>query len=207
MRQVEGSSKPSGTEMQSRSKEERSLWDHWSRLRIIGGTLFLMDDLGPKVITPISRVPGVLQAVHQQLGHAGQLKTETAIRQRYWWLGIHTDVVKLCNASEICAAITSKTPLSRAPLEPIVATSPGQRVGVDLMGPLPVTRNGNRHLVLIDYFTKWWEAIPIKNPDAATVASAIVNVWIARYGAPLSLHSDQGAVFESPASGSVGCSR
>ncbi|CAH8653111.1 unnamed protein product, partial [Dicrocoelium dendriticum] len=66
------------------------------------------------------------------------------------------------------------------------------------MGRLPVTRNGNRYLlVLIDYFTKWREAIPIENPDAATVATAIVNEWIACYGAPLSLHSDQGAVFES----------
>ncbi|CAH8658130.1 unnamed protein product [Dicrocoelium dendriticum] len=197
-RQLDGSSKPSGIEMQSRSAEERALWGHWGSLKAIGRVLYLLDKSGPKLITPTVRIPPVLQKVHNELGHAGQRKTEAAVRQRYWWPGIHADVTKFCNECDICTSVKSPATVPRAPLMPMVTTAPGQRIGVDLMGPLPITANGNRHiLVLVDYFTKWCEAVPIKQPDAATVASAFVNEWVARYGAPLSLHSDQGAAFES----------
>ncbi|RXN18070.1 extracellular calcium-sensing receptor-like protein [Labeo rohita] len=48
-----------------------------------------------------------------------------------------------------------------------------------------------------DYFTKWVEAYPLPNDQAVTVAEVIVAEWVCRYGAPLSLHSDQGTNFES----------
>ncbi|KAF8566485.1 hypothetical protein P879_03694, partial [Paragonimus westermani] len=86
----------------------------------------------------------------------------------------------------------------RAPLEPVVAEHPGQRVGVGIMGPLPVTNRENRYiLVPVDYFTKWSEAVFIEQQDACTVAAAIIIEWIVRYGTPIMPHSDQGAAFES----------
>ncbi|KAA3675141.1 uncharacterized protein DEA37_0012843 [Paragonimus westermani] len=39
--------------------------------------------------------------------------------------------------------------------------------------------------------------IPNDRRDACTVAAAIGNEWIARYGAPIRLHLDRGAAFES----------
>ncbi|KAA3674184.1 uncharacterized protein DEA37_0001986 [Paragonimus westermani] len=197
-RQADGSSKPSAIEMRQKPFDERALWGHWKDLRLIDGVLYRMDQSGPKLITPKLKVAAVLQKIHTELGHAGQLKTEAAIRQRYWWPGIHADVVTQCSSCETCSAIKNHTPGPRAPLEPVVTEHPGQRVGVDIMGPLPVTRRGNRYiLVLVDYFTKWSEAVPIERQDACTVAAAIINEWIARYGAPTMLHSDQGAAFES----------
>ncbi len=52
-------------------------------------------------------------------------------------------------------------------------------------------------LVVQDYFTKWVEAYPLRNDQAVTVAEFIVALWVCRYGAPLTLHSDQGTNFES----------
>ncbi|CAH8445461.1 unnamed protein product [Dicrocoelium dendriticum] len=197
-RQLNGSSKPTGTELRERTTEERSLLGHWKDLRIIDGVLYRVDKSGPKLITPMTRSLGILQKVHQQLGHSGQLKTEAAVRQRYWWPGIHADVVQFCASCELCATLKPMVPVPRAPLEPILTSAPGQRIGVDIIGPLPITKSGNCFiLVMIDYFTKWCEAIPIRCQNASTVASTIVNEWVARYGAPISLHSDQGAAFES----------
>ncbi|GBM89897.1 hypothetical protein AVEN_172172-1 [Araneus ventricosus] len=71
-------------------------------------------------------------------------------------------------------------------------------MALDILGPLPVTTKGNRYvLVLMDYFTKWPEAIPIPDQEASTVADELVRAWISRYGVPMILHSDQEARLES----------
>jgi len=47
------------------------------------------------------------------------------------------------------------------------------------------------------HFTKWAEAIPLRNHTVPTVACALmVNVY-SRYGVPLQLLSDRGIEFES----------
>lgn len=50
---------------------------------------------------------------------------------------------------------------------------------------------------MVDYFRKWWEAVPIPQQDALTVVRTFIDHWVPRYGAPVSLHSDQGTAFES----------
>ncbi|GBO01259.1 hypothetical protein AVEN_207576-1 [Araneus ventricosus] len=69
-------------------------------------------------------------------------------------------------------------------------------MALDILGPPPVTTKGNRYvLVLMDYFTKWPEAIP--DQEASTVAEEVVRSWISCYGVPMILHSDQGTNFNS----------
>ncbi|GBM16736.1 hypothetical protein AVEN_9336-1 [Araneus ventricosus] len=70
--------------------------------------------------------------------------------------------------------------------------APIERMALNILGPFPVTRKGNRYvLVLMDYFTKWPEAIPIPNQGASTVAEKLVRSWISCYGVPMILHSDE----------------
>jgi hypothetical protein len=48
------------------------------------------------------------------------------------------------------------------------------RIGVDLIGKLPKTTQGNEYgCVIWDYFTKWAMIVPIKDKEAITVADAI----------------------------------
>jgi hypothetical protein len=66
------------------------------------------------------------------------------------------------------------------------------------MGPLPKSTSGNRFiLVIVDYFTKWAEAVPIPTQDAETISKALFNSWISQFGPPTFLHSDCGANFTS----------
>ncbi len=45
------------------------------------------------------------------------------------------------------------------------------QVGIDIIGPLPVTAKGNRYIVtLVDYFSKWPEAETLQNKSAEEVA-------------------------------------
>ena len=65
------------------------------------------------------------------------------------------------------------------------------------MGPL-LTSNGCRYILLIgDHFTKWYEAIPLPDQNAATTSDALLERWICRFGCPYSIHTDRGTTFES----------
>ena len=73
-----------------------------------------------------------------------------------------------------------------------------ERVALDVMGPLPRTKRGNKYILVIgDYFSKWIEAYALPNQEAKTVADMMTREFIARYGALMEIHSDQGLNFES----------
>uniref|UniRef100_A0A3B3RKZ9 Integrase catalytic domain-containing protein n=1 Tax=Paramormyrops kingsleyae TaxID=1676925 RepID=A0A3B3RKZ9_9TELE len=81
-------------------------------------------------------------------------------------------------------------------LVPIMATYPWEYVGVDFVGPLPRTAQGNAHiLVFVDYFTKWVEVSALREATAAVVADRFMDNIVAWHGAPKYLISDRGTPF------------
>ncbi|GFX61253.1 retrovirus-related Pol polyprotein from transposon 297 [Trichonephila clavipes] len=72
-------------------------------------------------------------------------------------------------------------------------------VGEDLLGPYPASRPKRYRflLVITDHFTKWSELIPLRKASAQAIASALFENYISRYGAPISLISDNGPQFIS----------
>jgi len=69
---------------------------------------------------------------------------------------------------------------------------------MDILGPLPVSEKGHKYILVIsDYFTKWTEAYPMPNMEAATIATLFVHNFVCRFGAPDFVHTDQGRNFES----------
>ena len=50
---------------------------------------------------------------------------------------------------------------------------------------------------MIDRFTRWPEAIPLAQTDAASVDRAFELHWVARFGVPSDITSDRGAQFTS----------
>ena len=62
---------------------------------------------------------------------------------------------------------------------------PFQRVAVDLVGPIqPTTERGHRYiLVLVDYATRYPEAVPMKTIEAEAVAEKLLGIY-SRLGFP-----------------------
>jgi hypothetical protein len=93
---------------------------------------------------------------------------------------------------------TAKGRVHRAPLVSIPPRDdPFQRIALDFVGPLPLSENKNRFmLVCVDYATKYPEAIPMKNQDAVSVANALIRLFF-RVGIAKQLLTDQGSNFMS----------
>ena len=73
-----------------------------------------------------------------------------------------------------------------------------ERVSVDITGPHPKSSKMNQFiLTLVDHFSKWAEAVPLRNHTAPTVARALMTHVFSRFGSPLQLLSDRGPEFES----------
>jgi hypothetical protein len=77
-----------------------------------------------------------------------------------------------------------------------VPNSPFSVVNMDVCGPYPQTRSGNRFLLtLVDQFSKYAETIPIPNTSAEVCARAYVTHIVARHGTGSVLVTDRGISF------------
>lgn len=85
----------------------------------------------------------------------------------------------------------------RAPLQLYVCGAPLDRLPIDFL-PFPVSIRGNKCIMVItDQFTKWVEAFAVPDQSSETTARKLVEEFIARFGAPLEIHMDQGSNFQS----------
>ena len=198
--------RPSASEIQGIGTRLQSLWAQWSQLELSQGILFRRWEEASGVtsqqllVVPQSLVPTVIRSLHNDVGggHLGLTKTLAKIKDRFYWPGLRTDVEDWCQQCHGCACRKSPSQTPRAPLVPSYVGYPMERIALDLLAPLPTTRHGNKHiLVICDYFTRWTEAYALPNKEATTVAKVLVSEWICRYGVPDAIHSDQGANFEA----------
>ncbi|GFX59294.1 hypothetical protein TNCV_4217101 [Trichonephila clavipes] len=153
-----------------------------------------------QLVLPRSRIPEVLKELHGSPtgGHFGVMKTLHRVRERFCWGKVRADVEQWCKSCDACSARKGPKIRSRGKLHRYNVGAPFERIAFDILGPLPRTVSGNKYLlVVMDYFTKWPEVYPIPDQEALTVAEAVVQHWISRYGVPLQLHSDQGRNFVS----------
>ena len=71
-------------------------------------------------------------------------------------------------------------------------------VHVDLVGPWTWSAEGHTHLLtVVDRSTRWTEAIPLQSTTAQVVADSFVANWVARFGVPTTITTDQGTQFTS----------
>lgn len=153
-----------------------------------------------QVILPKTMIPQVLTMLHNDLtaGHLGIQKLQGKIKDRFYWPGWFGDVRKWCRECVDCASRKTKGSSPCAPLQPSRVSRAYERIALDVLGPLPETLNKNRYILVVgDYFSKWTESFPLPNQEAVTIARVFTEEWVCRYGAPRSLHSDQGRNFES----------
>ncbi|XP_076446988.1 uncharacterized protein LOC143284205 [Babylonia areolata] len=152
-----------------------------------------------QLVVPSELRPTVLALGHDSsmAGHLGVRRTQERIWQDFCWPGCSSDIRQYCRSCEVCQRTTPKGQNVRVPLGtvPIVA-EPFSKVAVDLVGPIhPSSTRGHHYiLVMVDYATRYPEAVPLRSIDAPTVAEALWQMWT-RVGVPDQVLSDQGTQF------------
>ena len=127
----------------------------------------------------------------------GRDKTARRIQQRFYWPTLYKDVADYCQKCPECQK-TDARGRRRVPLVPLpIIQEPFERIAMDIVGPLPRSRKGNRFiLVICDYATRFPEAIPLRTIEAEKIAEELIMVF-SRFGIPKEILSDQGTNFMS----------
>ena len=92
----------------------------------------------------------ILKEAHRQVGHLGVAKTFEMIQRRFFWPGFFKTTEEFCKSCKVCAR-NKVVPRPRWRLRPIEVV-PFYMIGVDLIGPLKSTHQGNKYILsFIDY--------------------------------------------------------
>jgi len=206
--------RPIWQEITSKGTAAKVYWSYWDSLEVQNGVLYKrwetpnLKNTVVQLIVPKIRIKQILEEAHDSPsgGHFGINKTLEKIRKRFYWATCKQDVEEWCKSCKICLAKRGPTGKGKSPLQIYNVGAPFERIQMDILGPLPLTILGNKYLlVVVDCFTKWVEAFPLKNIRARTVAEVFLSQIVSRHGVPLEIHTDQGRNFESQVFRELSC--
>ncbi len=154
-----------------------------------------------QLAVPQSLRDDLLKSFHDCIaggGHQGTNRVYQAMREKYYWKSMIRDITCYVKSCLTCQQAKRKYGAKPAPLHPIPPGNIFSRMHIDIVGPLPKSDNGEKYiLVVIDAFSRWCEAFPMKTMEAIEVAKYLYQDVICRYGAPDVLVSDRGQQFMS----------
>lgn len=144
---------------------------------------------------PKSYREAAFKALHE-LSHPGIRSTRKLMTSRYFWPRMNTEIAQWTKNCLKC----QKSKITRHTITPLGQFEEAGRfdhIHVDIVGPLLPSEEYQYIVTMMDRRTKWPEAVPVQNITAETVARAVYEHWICRFGCPLRITTDQGRQFES----------
>ena len=126
----------------------------------------------------------------------GQHKTTQKIHQSgFYWptlLRDYSEWVKHCDRYQRMGNINRRNEM---PLQGILTVQIFDVWGIDFMGPFPPSFGNQYILLVVEYVSKWVEAIACPRNDANNVVGFIQRNMLSRFGAPRTIISDEGNHF------------
>ncbi|XP_059073533.1 uncharacterized protein LOC131874261 [Cryptomeria japonica] len=150
-------------------------------------------------IPPISWVDKVLHEFHEGStgGHFSARATALKVMKGgYYWLNLFRDAHSWVRKCKECAMFARKERLAVLPLQPIHVEQPFMKWGLDFIRFIkPPSSAGHKWVITAtDYFTKWTEAVALKEASETTILN-FYDELITRFGVPESKVLDNALSF------------
>ena len=158
-----------------------------------------MDGVLLKCLGP-SNILSIMHDVHEGTcgTHQSAHKMKWLIRRSgFYWPSMLEDCFKYYRGCQDCQRFSAVQMAPADLLHPIVKPWPFRGWGMDMIGQInPPTSKGHKWiLAATDYFTKWVEAVPLKNVTARDVVNFVREHIVYRFGIPQTITTDQGTIF------------
>jgi hypothetical protein len=120
-------------------------------------------------------------------------------RVGFYWPTMMDDCIKFQKGCEACQRFENIQLASAGVMNSIVKLWPFRVWGLDFISEIHQGSSKGHRFILVatDYFTKWTEAIPLRNMTHRKVISFVQEHIIYRFGVPQTLTTDQGPLFMS----------
>ncbi len=152
-----------------------------------------------RLCVPFSCRKNILKALHDDVisGHLGVKRTLAKATSRFYWPRMSDQIQRYIRSCPSCQGRKAVPDKPAGFLQCIKVEQPFEKVGLDLLGPFPVSKNGNRMVaVSVDYLTKWVDIKALPTGKADDVADHLVDLFL-KHGAPRTIITDRGKCFMS----------
>ena len=145
-----------------------------TQLRIENG---ILTQSGRPVVPP-SLIQTVVKEYHNT-AHFEVDKIYSLLKERFYWPNMFDYIRSFISACEACQKTKCDTSPPKAPLvKMFIPNAPMQFVSLDI-AYLPKDHSGYQYMLLVgDVFSKYIQAIPLKDQTAPTIADAFLKHWV-----------------------------
>ena len=198
--------KPTWSDLEGTFESSKIMWTMWSEFRLIDDVLYretyneVTQDKESRLVVPRVMRHRLIQMMHEGItgGHAGIARTKDQVRRRAYWPGWTKSVELFVKSCAPCSRYQRGRAPKQGQLRTMLASCPWETLGIDVTGPHPKSTGGHVYiLTIIDHFSKFAMAYPMRNQEASTIANILVEKVICLVGTPTRILTDQGPNFES----------
>lgn len=170
------------------------------RWRLTNDMVLIRLDTAPityKIWIPKAHAEELINYVHAQAAHYGSTKIKSIISELCYWKNMDRDVKRVIKSCETCMRTKFPNRSYAGTVTPIIPEGKNDIIAVDLYGPLPKSRRGNKYImVIIDLFTKFTQVYPI-NKITTNQCLRQLEKYLAIAGQYRRVLSDHGTQFTS----------
>ena len=173
------------------SKDLKNFWQQYDRLKIENGVIYRKwfshqgKLLRWQVVLPPKFRQQCVELAHcgRTGGHLGRDKTGEQVQLRCYWPNWTQDVRYAIKTCDRCACFHRGHPPRQGHLQIANVGYPFEKISLDITGPHPVSKSGNMYiLTVVDHFTKFGQAYPIRHHDAQTIAKVLCSRYFSIFG-------------------------